>query len=126
MAAPEAFQVKMRRTDFRDELRPEVLLSGESVANGRVAIVQAEGGGFLLIWLGKRIDRRIMAQRYGFEWRPVGGPFKVNTMDAEHEGAIAARLANGNIAIAWTAVLSRVGDVLAGGDLRFQILVHSA
>ena len=71
----------------------------------RPAMARLPDGGFIIVWVDKRQDERIRAQRFGFEGTKNGSEFRANTVAGLHRVPMVACLVNGNIVIGWRARL---------------------
>ena len=111
--------VKVRR--FSAEGEPsglEITVSATDVdPTSSPAVTGMIDGGFLVTWADARPDRRIRAQRFGFDGARRGDEFQVNAGEGFHLDPVATRLVNGNVVIAWRSDPAPPG----GGALTFRI-----
>jgi hypothetical protein len=97
---------------------PEIQVSTTDVdPTAPPAVTGMIDGGFLVSWMDARPDRRIRAQRFGFDGSKQGDEFQVNPTEGFHLAPIATRLVNGNCVIAWRSDPAPPG----GGALTFRI-----
>ena len=97
-------QVKLRTFDQDTLSGPEIQVSTDPVEPlSRPVMTSLADGGFVLVWVDKRRDERIRAQRFAFDGTKNGPEFRANTTPELHRLPQVARLTNGNIVIAWRA-----------------------
>lgn len=97
-------QLKLRTFDQDTLSGPEIQVSTATVEpHIRPAMTSLADGGFIVVWADKRRDDRIRAQRFAFDGTKNGPEFRANTTPELHRNPLVARLANGNIVIAWRA-----------------------
>jgi hypothetical protein len=97
-------QVKLRTFDQDTLSGPEIQVSTAAVEPlSRPVMTSLADGGFVVVWVDKRRDERIRAQRFGLDGTKNGPEFRANTTPELHRLPLVARLANGNIVIAWRA-----------------------
>jgi hypothetical protein len=97
-------QVKLRTFDEDTLSGPEIQVSKAAVEPlSRPVMTRLADGGFVVVWLDKRRDQRVRAQRFGFDGAKNGAEFRANTAPELHQLPLVAGLTNGNIVIAWRA-----------------------
>ncbi len=101
-----AAQLKLRTLDADTLSGPESQVSTAEVEPLiRPVLARLQDGGFIVVWVDKRPDERIRAQRYSIDGTKNGPEFRANTTPGLHRVPMVACLANGNIVIAWRARL---------------------
>jgi hypothetical protein len=101
-----AAQLKLRTLDADTLSGPESQISSAEVEPLiRPVLARLPDGGFIVVWVDKRKDERIRAQRYGVDGTKNGPEFRANTTPGLHRVPMVACLSNGNIVIAWRARL---------------------
>jgi hypothetical protein len=99
-------QLKLRTFDADTLSGPEIQVSSAEIEPLiRPALARLNDGGFIVIWVDKRADERIRAQRFGFDGAKVGAEFRANTAAGLHRVPMVACLTDGRIAIGWRARL---------------------
>jgi hypothetical protein len=99
-------QLKLRTFDQDTLSGPESQVSTAVVEPlVRPAMARLSDGGFIIVWVDKRQDERIRAQRFGFEGTKNGSEFRANTVAGLHRVPMVACLSNGNVVIGWRARL---------------------
>jgi hypothetical protein len=97
-------QLKLRRFDQDTLSGPEIQVSSAEIEPSiRPALARLPDGGFILVWVDKRLDQRIRAQRFGLDGEKAGPEFRVNTTPGGHRNPMVAGLANGNVVVGWLA-----------------------
>ncbi len=99
-----AAQVKLRTFDHDTLSGPEIQVSTAEVEPLTApTMARLTDGGFVVVWVDKRQDERIRAQRFGVQGEKNGTEFRVNTIPGLHREPMVACLTNGNIVIGWRA-----------------------
>ncbi|MEW2413620.1 hypothetical protein AB0953_07845 [Streptomyces sp. NPDC046866] len=103
-APPPAPGVKLQRFFDGQRQGPESRVNTSDIdPRTRPALTRTTDGGCMVVWLGGRPDRRVLARRFDAEGEAVGPEFVVNTVAGEHTAAAAALLSDGNHVVAWNA-----------------------
>jgi hypothetical protein len=97
-------QVKLRTFNEDTLSGPEIQVSTAEVEPlTGPAMARLADGGFVVVWVDKRQDERIRAQRFGFKGEKNGLEFRANTVPGLHREPMVACLVNANIVIGWRA-----------------------
>jgi hypothetical protein len=97
-------QVKLRIFNEDTLSGPEIQVSTAEVEPLTApAMARLTDGGFVVVWVDKRQDERIRAQRFDVAGEKSGPEFRANTIPGLHREPMAACLVNGNIVIGWRA-----------------------
>lgn len=105
-AASAPAQVKLRTFDQDTLSGPEIQVSTAEVEPLTAPVMaRLADGGFVVVWVDKRQDERIRAQRFFADGTKNGPEFRANTLPGLHRKPIVTCLANGNIVIGWRARL---------------------
>jgi hypothetical protein len=101
-----AAQVKLRTFNEDTLSGPEIQVSTAEVEPLTApAMARLADGGFVVVWVDKRQDERIRAQRFDVAGEKSGPEVRVNTVPGLHREPMVACLVNGNIVIGWRARL---------------------
>lgn len=106
----------MIRTFDRNALKPgpEIQVNSTNAETSpRPALASTADGGFVVVWVDKRQDRRIRLQRFGSDGQRMNPDFRVNTEPGRHSQPMVVRRTDGNVLVAWRG---------GGGMVRFQVL----
>jgi hypothetical protein len=97
-------QVKLRTFNEDTLAGPEIQVSTAEVEPLTApAMARLADGGFVVVWVDKRQDERIRAQRFDVGGEKSGPEFRANTIPGLHREPMVACLVNGNIVIGWRA-----------------------
>ncbi|MEU3773663.1 hypothetical protein AB0F11_10755 [Streptomyces sp. NPDC032472] len=103
-APPPAPGVKLQRFFDGQRQGPEVQVNTSDIDPGtRPGVTRMPDGGCVVVWLGARQDRRVLARRFDAEGEATGPEFSVATAAGEHTGAAVTVLSDGNYVVAWNA-----------------------
>lgn len=109
-------QLKLRIFDADTLSGPEIQVSTSPIEPSiRPAMARLNDGNFVVVWVDKRADQRILAQRFSTDGTRIGAEFRANTTAGLHRVPLVVCLANGDIVIAWRA---RITGPL---HIRFQL-----
>jgi hypothetical protein len=118
--------VKVQRfTTEGQKSGPEIQVSTSDVdPDHRPAISPMIDGGFIVVWVDARFDRRIRAQRFSIDGAKKGPEFSANATEGFHESPAVIMLDgvdpagnHGNYVVAWRSDPSAVG----GGALTLRV-----
>ncbi|MCG5213605.1 hypothetical protein [Streptosporangium sp. KLBMP 9127] len=111
--------VKLQRFNTSaDKVGPETQVSTTDIdPKNRPSVTNMIDGGFLVTWTDARQDKRIRAQRFGFDGTKTGSEFTVNTTQGFHQEPLVRRLVNGNYVVVWRSD----PDPPGGGRLTLRI-----
>ena len=99
-------QVKLRTFNEDTLSGPEIQVSTAEVEPLTAPVMaRLADGGFVVVWVDKRQDERIRAQRFDVGGEKSGPEFRASTVPGLHREPMVACLVNGNIVIGWRARL---------------------
>ena len=97
-------QVKLRTFNEDTLSGPEIQVSTAEVEPLTApAMARLADGGFVVVWVDKRQDERIRAQRFDVGGEKSGPEFRASNVPGLHREPMVACLVNGNIVIGWRA-----------------------